>query len=86
MRWLAMPLGGAALILAGCATDYESRMARCDAAAALILTYKAAQAAGGRDAGVNRRMVEAAGETMFIAIALPACGAARAGARRAADE
>jgi hypothetical protein len=41
-------------------------MARCDAAAALILTYKAAQAAGGRDAGVNRRMVEAAGETMFI--------------------
>lgn len=53
----------ALLILAGCATDYESR---CDAAAAVLITYKAVKAAGGSVAPARMAMVEAAAETMLM--------------------
>ena len=55
-----------ALVLAGCATVPEERDARCEAAVAVLATYKAARAAGGGLPAGGERAAAAAAETLLL--------------------
>ena len=62
MMLRSMPLMGAVLILAGCASvTPEDREARCESATVILLTYEAARAAGDRvPTSTERAAAEAA--------------------------
>lgn len=74
--WTALSLGGAALILAGCATSMtaEERAARCESATVVLLTYEAARAAGDRMPSDTERAAAAAAQTYLTLRCAPPAG------------
>jgi hypothetical protein len=74
--WTALALGGAAMILAGCASTGtpEDRAARCESARALLTAYQAAREAGqaqGREPSTKFLQVEAAASAAVALRCLP---------------